>query len=72
MGGWGGGVQGVRTPPPFLAHVVGFLTLGLMLDLLLVDLRWTPPPFQKSWIRPALHAKERKIGKKIHIYLGNT
>ena len=37
--GWvGGGVQGVRTPPPppFLGHDVGFLTLGPKLD---------PPPF---------------------------
>ena len=36
MGGSGGGVEG---PPP-LAHVVGFLTLGLKLDRLL-----DPPPF---------------------------
>ena len=32
----GGGVQGVRTPPPLLGHDVGFLTLGPKLD---------PPPF---------------------------
>ena len=34
MGGSKGGVQGVQTPP-FLAHIVGFLTLGLKLDPLL-------------------------------------
>ena len=57
VGAWadpgGGGVQGVR--PPFLAHVVGFLTLGLKLDrswtpfFLLVDLRWTPFSKIRSW-----------------------
>ena len=52
MGGSGG--QGVRTP--FLAHYVGFLTLGPKLDSLLdpflhVDLS-CPSPFEKSWIRP--------------------
>ena len=49
---------GRGSAPPFLAHVVGFLTLGLKLDplldpppFLLVDRR-CPPPFQKSWTRP--------------------
>ena len=37
----GGGVQGVRTPPPLLGHDVGFLTLGPKLDPLLDP----PPPF---------------------------
>ena len=48
-------IQGIRgSGPPFLAHYVGFLTLGPQLDplFLLVNLRWTPPPFEKSWIRP--------------------
>ena len=46
-----GGGQGARPP---LAHVVGFLTLGLKLDplldppFLLGDLRWTPPPHFKK------------------------
>ena len=35
-GSGGGGVQGVRTPPPLLGHNVGFLTLGPKL---------APPPF---------------------------
>ena len=47
-----GGARG--SGPPLLGHDVAFLTLGPKLDppFLLVDLRWTPPPFQKSWIRP--------------------
>ena len=51
----GGGPGG--PDPHFLAHDVGF-ALGPKSDpllaplFLLVDLRWTPPPFQKSWIRP--------------------
>ena len=54
MGGSGGGGQG----PPFLDHVVGFLTLGLKLDPLLdppffaCRPKMDPPPFQKSRIRP--------------------
>ena len=54
--GGGGGTGGLDPPP--LCHDVGFLTLGPKLDprlappFLLVDLIWTPPPFQKSWIRP--------------------
>ena len=54
----GGGVQGVRTIP-FLAHVVGFLTLGPKLDPLLEPPVFAcrpqnkmPPLFKKSWIRP--------------------
>ena len=44
-----GGSKGGASPPPPLAHVVGFLTLGPKLDPLFlpVDLRWTPPPFSK-------------------------
>ena len=43
-----GRIQGEGSAPPFFAHVVGFLTLGLKLDPLLdppfflVNLRWTP------------------------------
>ena len=56
-----GQIQGGRGPGgpdlPFLAHDVGFLTLGPKLDpfldppFLLVDLRWTLP-FRNSLIRP--------------------
>ena len=52
----GGGGQGVRTP--LLGHDVGFLTLGPKLDplldplFLLVDLRWTPPPFKNPGSGP--------------------
>ena len=62
MGHISSGSRGSGPPPP-LGHDVGFLTLGPKLDplldppppFLLVDhLRWTPPPFQKSWIRPCI------------------
>ena len=73
MGGSGGG--GVR--PPFFAHDVGFLTLGLKLDplldppplFLLVNLRWTP--FSKildsPLIRERIHPEyARWIRERIH------
>ena len=54
-----GGPGGLDTPL-FSPLCIGFLTLAPKLDPLLdpppscvcIDLRWTPPPFQKSWIRP--------------------
>ena len=58
MGGSGGGSRG--SGPPFLAHVVGCLTLGPKLDtlldplFLLVDLGWTPPPFKNPGSAPVI------------------
>ena len=55
MGGSKGGSR--WSGPAFLAHIIGFLTLGPKLDppphFWLVDLRmrWTPA-FKKSWIWP--------------------
>ena len=50
MGGWAGGGGSRGSGPPFLAHDVGFLTLGPksswtphLFFFLLGDLRWTPP-----------------------------
>ena len=52
-----GGSRG--SSPLFCPRCIGFLTLGLTYigpppgpPFLLVNLRWTPPPFKKSWIRP--------------------
>ena len=56
--GGSGGAGGLD--PPFVPRYVGFLILGPKLDprlappFSLADLIWTPPPFQKSWIRPCI------------------
>ena len=60
----GGGAGGSA---PLFCHDVGFLTLSPKLDplldppfsFLLVDLKWPPPHFKKSWIRPELQSNLR-------------